>query len=147
LPNHDFASFMRQRSKAAAEFVRGNAEPVADLSTREQPATFFGPMGGHVDGAERVRATYETDAARFHDGESTFEVLHQGASGDLGYWVGLQHAQARVGNAPGLAPMALRVTEIFRWEGDGWKLIHRHADMLAEATSPPPAAQPKGGSR
>jgi len=125
----DFDSFMTTRVEAASAYVRGDATPVCDLSSRQEPATFFGPDGGVVKGAEAVIGAYREGAARFGaDGQSRLEILQQGFSGDVGYWAGLQHAVVEMDGKA--TPMTLRITELFRKESGQWKLVHRQADMM-----------------
>jgi ketosteroid isomerase-like protein len=134
-PVDDFDDFMEQRAAAASAYVGGDAAPLSRLLAVNSPATFFAPRGGVVQGAAEVAARYVRDASSFHSaGASRFEVLQVGASGDLAYWVGLQHATAQIGDMTQPAAMDLRVTEIFRREHGEWKLVHRHADPHANAS-------------
>ena len=129
---HGFEQFMKQREAAASAYVSGDAAPVGRLVTKVAPASFFGPMGGYIEGAEQVWSTHRNGAEQFHPGgESKLEILQMGASEGIAYWVGLQHATVHIGKSPKPTPMTLRVTEVFRREDGAWKLVHRHADMLA----------------
>lgn len=132
--SNDFEQFMKQREKAATSYINGDAGPLGELAAKESPATFFSPGGGYVQTAEQVRDRYAGDAKNFKagSGEGHFEILHQGSSGDLGYWVGFQRATTKLAGNPDPVPFNLRITEIFRRENGEWKLIHRHADPLAE---------------
>jgi ketosteroid isomerase-like protein len=122
------------RPDAASAFVTGDAAPVTSISTRLDPATFYGPSGGSVSGAAAVIETNEAGAAMFKPGgETRLEMLHSGHDGDLGYWVGFQHATVHMAGSDEPVPMKLRITELFRYEGDAWKLVHRHADPHADA--------------
>ena len=49
---------------------------------------------------------------------------------DLGYVVQIERSQARFGDSADMRPSALRVTMVFRREGDTWKVAHRHADPI-----------------
>ncbi|MEO7716183.1 MAG: nuclear transport factor 2 family protein [Capsulimonas sp.] len=129
----DFEEFMKRRAKAANAYVNGDAKPLSGLTAQKSPATFFGPGGGFTQGAGDVQSRYEKDAKSFEPGgDSELEILQMGAGDGVGYWTGFQKATVRMPGKPDPIPMKLRITEVFRREEDEWKLVHRHADMLAE---------------
>jgi ketosteroid isomerase-like protein len=133
-PVDDFDNFMEQRIAAASAYVGGDASPMVRLLAVDSPATLFAPRGGVVRGATEVGARHVADAHDFRaPGSTRFEVLQVGASGDIAYWVGLQHATVQTGEMTQPAPLQWRVTEIFRRENGAWKLVHRHADPHANA--------------
>ncbi|HLJ32047.1 MAG TPA: DUF4440 domain-containing protein [Ktedonobacteraceae bacterium] len=128
---HDFEQFMKQRNEAANAYVNGEATPLGEIVAHDSPATFFGPAGGYRQGVQAVWSQYEHDAASFESGgENQLEILHMAAGDGLAYWVGFQRATAHLRGKSEGVPFNLRVTELFRREGDSWKLIHRHADPL-----------------
>jgi ketosteroid isomerase-like protein len=130
----DFEQFMRQREEAALAYVNGDPEVLNRLTTHDDPATFFSPRGDAVQGAETVAARYASDATAFATGnENTLQVLHLGAGDAIAYWVGIQRSDVHLQGKAEAVPFRLRVTEIFRREGNAWKLVHRHADPLVQA--------------
>jgi ketosteroid isomerase-like protein len=130
--SHDFAQFMKRREEASLAFVNGDIGPLDRIAIQVSPATIFGPTGDYVVGADKVNAANASSAKHFESGgESTFEVLQMAASGDVAYWAGIQRSTVRMQGKAEAVPMDLRVTEVFRHHDGAWKLVHRHADMLA----------------
>jgi ketosteroid isomerase-like protein len=129
----DFDAFLRQRIQASDAFVGGDYGPLGAISTGRAPATIFGPKGDCVQGPDAVDAANRGAAGHFAPGSTNrFETMHSAADGNLAYWVGVQRSVVNVKGEDKPVPMNLRVTEIYRREEGGWKLVHRHADKLAE---------------
>lgn len=136
----DFQQFMKQRDEVARAYVQGNAAPLDEIVTHEFHATFFGPQGGYDRGSEEVADAYRRGAKAFEPGSNTkLELLQIAAGPEIAYWVGIQRAQMQIRGKKELVPIALRITELFRREGESWKLVHRHADALADPEETAPA--------
>jgi NAD(P)H-dependent FMN reductase/ketosteroid isomerase-like protein len=123
----DFNSFMKQREQIAAAYSSGNPAPLDAVVVREGTATFFAPRGRIVHGSAAVAKRYHQDAKMFSAGsKNKLEILDAGASGEIGFWVGLQRFEGKIAGKN--EKMSLRITEIFRNTKGEWRLIHRHAD-------------------
>jgi NAD(P)H-dependent FMN reductase/ketosteroid isomerase-like protein len=128
-----FDAFMKRREAIAFDYVNGEAESLAAIVTRRDPATFFSPKGDHQTGADGIAKRYVKDAKAFgKPGKSRLEILQSGASGGHAFWTGLQHAELRMAGKDEPVAMTLRITEVFRLEGGEWALVHRHADMAKD---------------
>lgn len=127
-----FQSFLEHRVTAAAAYVEGDAGPITAMVAQEDPATFLSPRGDAVQGARAVAERYVRDAAGFAPGgQSRIEILQSGAAGDVGWWTGYQLAEARMKGKDAPVAMKLRITEAFRFGSEGWKLVHRHAELAS----------------
>jgi ketosteroid isomerase-like protein len=123
---------------AQEEFLKGNVEPMNELFSHREDVTLNNPLSPPARGWEQVASTMERAASQFRDGELVaFETIEKHATDEFAYLVRVERATAKVGGSEEVAPIALRVTMIFRPEGDGtWKIAHRHADPI---TTPRPA--------
>ncbi|MGH6835489.1 MAG: YybH family protein [Candidatus Acidiferrales bacterium] len=134
---HDFEQFMKQREDASKAFVNGDIGPLDRIATRVSPATLFGPNGDCIAGADKVNAANESGAKLFTSGSDTsFEIFQMAAKDGIAFWTGIQRATLRMHGKANAIQMDLRITEVFRREGNEWKLVHRHADHLKSQSGP-----------
>ncbi|WP_448950729.1 YybH family protein [Labrys neptuniae] len=126
----EFEPFFIQRIAAAEAYVNGDPKPLEALVAKHDEASFHSPRGDSVTGAEVVASRYRDDAGSFQPGgTSSFDILQKQVSGDLAFWTGWQVATVHLSGRAEPVGMKIRVTEVFRKTEDGWKLVHRHADL------------------
>jgi ketosteroid isomerase-like protein len=105
----------------------GDPGPRIAMWSRRDPVTLFGAALSGT-GWEEIGAVFARLGPRFSQCSGfRYEVLAAGASGDLGYIVGIEHTTASIDGAPP-APYRLRVTTVLRREDGEWRVVHRHAD-------------------
>jgi ketosteroid isomerase-like protein len=128
---------LEEYHRAGREITNGNPEVYKRLYSRREDVTVANPFGPPVRGWSEVSATLDRAAGNYRDGEIVgFENLSTVIAPELAYTVEVESYRARVGGAEELVPVSLRVTTVFRREGDAWKVAHRHADPIT-APRPP----------
>ena len=124
---------LEEDHKALDAFVRGDPEPKKRLYSQKDDATLANPLGPPVRGWTEISAALERAAALLRGGEvHSFERISEYATEDLAYIVEMERTRIKVAGAKKFAPVSLRVTTVFRREGDSWKIAHRHADPIAQ---------------
>ncbi len=115
--------------------MKGDPEPEKRLWSRRDDVTLANPLGPPRRGWSEVEDAMERAAAELRDGSTSFEEVSKVVTPELAYVVGIQRFSAKVGGREEPSSGALRVTIVFRREGDGWRIVHRHADTI---TTPRP---------
>ncbi len=130
----DVDELIEQFNLAQGEVVKGNPEPALRLFSHREDVTLANPLAPPVRGWERVAEVSERAASQFRDGEMVgFETIEKHVTPEFAYIVRVERARAKVGGSEDIAPIALRVTMIFRPEAGTWKIVHRHADPITTA--------------
>ena len=134
----DVDELIEQFHLAQGEVAKGNPEPVKRLFSHREDVTLNNPFVPPVRGWARVAEVTDRAVAQFRDGEMvSYEIIERHVTPELAYVVEIERGKAKVGGSEDIiAPIALRVTMIFRPEDGTWKVVHRHADPI---TSPQPA--------
>ena len=132
----DFDGAVEAFRRALKLYVKGDPKPAMEFLSRRDDVTLANPLGPPRRGPAEVDKAAAEAAAQLRDGSIRgFEEVSRYSTPDLGYVVQIERAQARLAGSENVSPIALRVTMIFRREGDTWRVAHRHADPI---TTPRP---------
>ena len=89
------------------------------------------PFGGRMLGWDEVRDSWEQAAQAFSGGQVALdEMVVFAITEDAAYTLGTEHGQASIGEQR--VGIDWRVTNIYRREADGWKIVHHHTDFSSE---------------
>lgn len=126
----DVANLIHRCSDAAVAIIRGDMRRYLGLITHADDYTLMAPYGGAPrHGFDSSEEALQQMASFFTAGEAQVELVASYASGELVVLVLIERQHGEVGGLPD-QDWSLRVTLVFRREGDDWRLVHRHADPL-----------------
>ena len=133
-PTEEFLDWLRTRHHEAAVALHdGDAAPKLATWSSSEPMTLFGAFWFEASDAAEARGALVGLAEKFsHCTAYSYDLIAYGVSGDLAYTVGQERISMRVDDEP--RDHFLRVTQVYRREEDGWKVVHRHADDAAPRT-------------
>jgi len=135
--NSELSRVIDRSHEAVDRFASGDPEPLIALYSKGEDVTIANPFGPPVRGWSGAAETMRRAAKHYRDGRATgFERVAEFTTPALAYVVELEHFEAKMGGSDALSTVSLRVTTIFRPEGDTWRIVHRHADPI---TKPRPA--------
>lgn len=118
----------QRNSDAMNRLVNGDASHLASVWSSSATLTTLHPLGtGDTGDWDAIKGAYEQVGQLASEG--SFELRDQSVHvlGDVAYETGTEHVSGKMGGHP--YTFASRVTNIYRREADGWKMVHHHSEV------------------
>jgi ketosteroid isomerase-like protein len=134
----DRKSFDAARAESVAanrDFIQGDPEPLKRLYSHTDDITIFGGFGGLERGWAETEPRLDWAASQFAGGSVEKKDLSVIVGADLACTVTIERYDAQLKDGSSFKE-SLRVTQLFRREAAGWRLVHRHADPMVERRQP-----------
>lgn len=130
------AEIIRSSEDGNAALMRGDAANWTKLVPLSDDFLLMSPFGGRPSPASDYTPERIKEISRFfRNGTFSQEVLQTYASNDMVVLATIERTNVEVGGLPA-QDWSLRVTLVYRRDHDGaWRLVHRHADPLANGIS------------
>ena len=120
-----------QNHAALDSMLKGDHTGYVALLSDHDDVTWGNPFGPFASGRHNVEAALASAATRMQGGRATeFDHIATYMAENLAVVVQVEHADRGAEGADARPPAALRVTSVYRLEGDAWRLVHRHADPI-----------------
>jgi len=132
----DWTAFIRRLETAEEEFVQGRPAEFLALWSRSNDVTLCGGFGGVERGWQNVTKRLTWVSAKYAEGTRSRNEISSSVGAEFAYLVQTEVIRSRLAGQSELSTLELRATMIFRHESNGWKIVHRHADLQTR-TQPP----------
>lgn len=130
LENGELAVLVQKSFESNAALMRGDIARYRKLVTLTDDFTLMSPFGGKpTHGSEMTSDRWEAMGRFFKRGTLDQKVIQTYATRDMVVLVTIERAHVEVGDLPP-QDWQLRVTLVYRRDGNEWRLAHRHADPL-----------------
>jgi ketosteroid isomerase-like protein len=123
----DVRAASKQFYAALNRMLNGDAGGIAETWSHSATATTMHPIGGREAGWSSVGPSFEQFAKLAKGGQVELKDQLIQVASDMAYEVGVEKGQVRLGGET--VPIDHRVTNVYRGEAGGWKMVHHHADV------------------
>ena len=112
---------------ALNRMTTGDARDLSAIWSHDDTVTTMHPIGGEQTGWDAVRESFEQVAGVASAGrvELAGQAIH--SDGELAYETGVERGSVTI--AGETVTIEHRVTNVYRREPDGWKIVHHHTDL------------------
>jgi len=120
----------KQFYAALNRMANGDPGSLSDIWAHGEQVTAMHPIGGREVGWEAVRASFAGVSEAASNGKIELAEQLIQVVGDVAYELGVERGQFEFGGED--VTFAIRVTNIYRRQNGGWRIIHHHTDPSPE---------------